>query len=173
MSSNKLGVTNYRGKKFYIAMVETAVFIVPIVVIYFAYFRIFLAKNTASDRKQALIGFLIIVVIGALVWTYSLRAKVTLVKSSNELIVHNVWRSYRIPCSAIERMSVGTFDLIYKIGPRLRVVEIAFSLQRNSPEKIVPVLASFSGGKNSSLLDEFEVIAGGYSIPHDLSAMIY
>ncbi|MHB8379747.1 MAG: hypothetical protein ACYDB2_07500 [Acidimicrobiales bacterium] len=164
---------SYGGKRLYIAMVETAVFLVPVVVIYFTYFQIFLAKNTAGDRKHALIGFLLVFVIAALVWTYSLRTKVTSIRSSHELIIQNVWRSYRIPCSAIEGMSVGSFAFIRKIGPKLRVVEITYTLDRGSIKKTVPVLASFSAGKNSSLLDEFESIGSEYSIPRDLSKMIF
>ena len=67
MSSNELGVMKYGGKRLYIAMVETAVFLVPIVIIYFAYVRLFLAKNTAGDRKHALIGFILVLVGAALV----------------------------------------------------------------------------------------------------------
>jgi hypothetical protein len=168
-----MNVATFRGKRYYIAMVETAAFVLPVAIIYFGYFRIFLAENNASDRKHALIGFFIVLVIAALVWTNSLRTKVTSIRSSHEIIVTNVWRSYRIPCNSINQFTVGSFDLIRRLGPKLPVVLISYSLEGNSKVNRVPVLASFSAGKNSGLLDEFELIGSEFSIPCDLSKMIY
>jgi hypothetical protein len=52
-------------------------------------------------------------------------------------------------------------------------VEITYSLDHGSRNKKAKVLASFSAGGNSSLLDEFESIGSEFSIPCNLSKMIY
>jgi hypothetical protein len=171
--SNELGVKTYQGRRLYVASVETAAFAFPAVVIYFVCVRVLFGANTSSDKKQALIGFLLVLILLALVATYSARIRVTSIHSGRELIVNNVWRSYRIPWSSIRRMSVSSYAIVRGIGPRLPVVEISYFEGANLKEKKVMVLASFNAGKNSDLLDELDALGKELSIACDLSKLIY
>jgi hypothetical protein len=173
LNPNELGVKTYQGRRFYVASVETAAFAFPAIVIYFVCVRLFFAANTSSDKKQALIGFLLVLILLALVATYSARIMVTSIRSSRELIVKNVWRSYRIPWSSIRGMTVTHYAIVRGIGPRLPVVEISYVEDADLKEQKVMVLASFNAGKNSDLLDELEAVGKELSIACDLSRLIY
>ena len=172
-NSKGLSVKEFKGRNLYVAAVETAAFAFPTLVIYFVTVKVIYAANTPSDRKHALIGFLLVVVVLALVATYSSRIRVVFIQSSREVLVRNVWRIYRIPFDSITQISSDYYAIVKGLGPRLPVVELGYVDKVGSPEKKVLLLASFNAGRNSELLSEFENLGNERSIPCKLSRLIY
>jgi hypothetical protein len=172
MIADSLDVAIYRGRNLYIAMVEASKYLFVIAAIYLVITQLLLASNTPGHRKAALIGALIAMVAVALVWVHSLRTKVTIIRSNNEIVINNVWKSYRFDGNTISRMDAGQLAIVPVIGPNIRVVQISYS-EPGSSVKQVPILASFSAGKKTEFLDDLESFCQQLNIPHDLSKMIY
>jgi hypothetical protein len=171
--SNKLEIKSFAPKKKLIGWLEASACILPLLILYVCYFRIYLHKNTAGNRRDALIGFVVLLVIAVIIFTFALRIRLVSIRNSDELIVVNLWNTHRISWANVTSLGVGKYSLIRGLGPKWPVVMITYVGESASDKEVVPVVASYSLGKVTDLLDEFASIADAHKIPCDISKMIY
>ena len=169
-----LDSVSFAENRFYLAMVEASWYGIVLIVLAFACFKIFLSAKTSSNETATTILLLLaIVVVPFLISMVALRIKFTSIRSSEELLISNMWRSYRIKYEFIASISVGNFRPLYRVGPKLRVVIVTFTCDGDREIRSVPIVASCTRGRPSKLLDEVKRISDEGSIPCDIARMIY
>jgi hypothetical protein len=168
------GIVSFAENRFYIAMVEASWYGIVSIVVAFAFFKLFLtAKASSNETTTTILFILAILVIPCTIATIALRIKFTVKRASDEISISNLWSGCRIKCGSVTGISAGDYRPLYKIGPRLRVVIVSYTDESGLRVKSVPLVASYSRGKPSKLLDEVIRTSTRYSIPCELSRMIY
>lgn len=163
----------YAENRVGIGVTEVSTYFLPLLALLFLAVEL-IQGNSSSAAKDAGEGLLIVVAASmALVVVEAMRIKVVSIPNQRQLVVYNMFRSYRIREDAITAMSVGNFRALAGIALTIRIVFLSFAEGDESRIRKIPVLASFSGGKESRLLNELSSIASRQSIQCDFAKMIY
>jgi hypothetical protein len=156
-----------------IAVTEASAYSIPLIAV--LYLSVIGIHHSRAGTYHALYTAFFAVVVSAmlLVVVEASRIRVLYTPGTSQLVVYNMFRSYRIPTASIRLISVGNYYALAKVAISIRVVYLSYVTDSSASIIKVPVLASFSSGKDSKLLQLMLKLAKDNSISCDIESMIY
>lgn len=166
-------VTRFAENRAIVAVIEFSAWAIPHLIVLLLLLPLYHDhKNGALSRSVQILIILLGISILSAVFD-ALRINAIIVEGPDLLVVQNMIRKYRIPFSQVTSVQVAKYNTLARVAGPVRVVVVTYSDIEKGKEFSAPVVASFSKGRQSALMEEILRMSRKYSFSCDLSDMIY